>query len=502
MAHHSASGDRVALKWIELTRPNAAEVARSEAALLARLDHPNLIALREFRICAGGFVLVLELADAGSLANLLRRRDKLTPSEVVAAVSPIAAALAHAHAAGVLHGDVSPANILFTTSGHPKLADLGVARMIAAVGAGTGMGPPAYLDPAIAAGGAAGIASDVFSLAAVALRSITGAGPWHRRGWRQPGAETPSADEVMAIAATGEIEDLAGRLAGVPPAMAAALTRALDRDPSRRGSAAEFALDVRASLPPTPVVLAGGRVTAPVGRHAARPRTPAPVPSDPPAQPLPADFSGPEFVPADLTRISRPLIRATRPPAPEPESSGRVRAILDRMVGGSLLRAAVVTVLIGLLVAAGVIGWPLLRRHDPQAAAAARPSAGVDPMQLLTRLDDLRSQAYAERRPALLQQVYGSADLLAADTRTLTGTVPTGCRLTGLHTDYGEVTVVSRTNDRIRLKVQASLPVASLTCPDQPVVHTRAVPASGLIIDLADSPEKNGGFRIAGLTAG
>src|SRR6185312_14703382 len=106
----------------------ATAAGRAEAALLAALDHPNLIALRACLPLDTGLVLVLELAEAGTLAALLARRRRLTPPEVVAAISPIAAALAHAHDAGLLHGDVSAANILFSRAGRPKLADLGVAR--------------------------------------------------------------------------------------------------------------------------------------------------------------------------------------------------------------------------------------------------------------------------------------------------------------------------------------------------------------------------------------
>lgn len=279
------SGQPVALKRIRLHTPAAAEAARTEAALLAALDHPSLIALRAFVPLEEAAVLVLELAAAGTLAGLLARRRRLTPPEVVATISPVASGLAHAHDAGVLHGDVSAANILFTPAGRAKLADLGMARLLAAA-AEPPLGTPAYLDPTIAAGGPAGMSSDVFSLAAVALHALTGAGPWSR-----PDQPAPSAEEALAVAASGRPVDLAGRLRPLPSAMAAVLIRALDRDPARRGSAAELALDLRASLPPASVMLAGGRI---VGRT--RPEHPALAPA---AGQL-------SYVPADLTQIARP----------------------------------------------------------------------------------------------------------------------------------------------------------------------------------------------------
>ncbi|MDQ2957634.1 MAG: serine/threonine protein kinase, partial [Actinomycetota bacterium] len=268
-----ATGERVALKRIVVDSPATARAARSEAALLGVLDHPSLIQLREFVVTESAMVLVMELAEAGSLAQLLRRRDRLSPAEVVATISPVAAALAHAHDQGVLHADVSAANILFTAAGQPKLADLGVARLLA--GSGEAIGTPAYVDPVIAAGGAAGAASDVFSLAAVALHALTGTGPWQcpvtgsagRAAARSARAPVVDVAQVLAVAATGEIADLAERLAGFEPAIAEVLTRALDPAPDRRGTAAEFALDLRAALTPAPVVLAGGRILTKVGRH-------------------------------------------------------------------------------------------------------------------------------------------------------------------------------------------------------------------------------------------
>ena len=237
--------------------------ARTEAALLGVLQHPSLIRLHRYVQTPAAVVLVMELAEGGSLAQLLRRRDRLSPAEVSAALSPVAAALACAHSEGVMHGDVSAANILFSATGQPKLADLGVARMLVGhTSTERSLGTPAYVDPVVAAGGAAGTASDVFSLAAVALHCVTGAGPWHS-------ADPADLRMVLARAATGVIDDLPGKLAACPEAMAAVLSRALDPEPQRRGSAAEFALDLGASVPSAPVVLAAGRIPPAVGRHSA-----------------------------------------------------------------------------------------------------------------------------------------------------------------------------------------------------------------------------------------
>lgn len=257
-ARANGSGELVALKRIVTADPRIVTAARAEAAVLAALDHPSLIQLREFIAMDAAVILVMELANAGSLAGLLGRRDRLSPGEVASTLSPIAAALAHAHHEGVLHGDVSAANVLFSEAGHPKLADFGVARMVG--GDAEVIGTPAYLDPVIAAGGVPGAASDVFSMGAVALHCLTGTGPWHSGG-------ATGIDGILAVAARGSIPDLAARLEHCAPDLAAVVIRALDPEPYRRGTAAEFALDLRASTRPVPVMLTGGRVVPRVGRH-------------------------------------------------------------------------------------------------------------------------------------------------------------------------------------------------------------------------------------------
>ena len=172
---------------------------------------------------------------------------------MVGAISPIAAALAYAHDEGVVHSDVAPANILFRADGSPVLADLGVARLLG------GIEPPrstlAYLDPEVAAGAIPSQASDVFMAAATALHALTGSPPW-------PGS---TADAILAQACTGQIDGLDDSLAAVPPAVADVIRRGLSVSPAARGSAAEFALDLRHAAPPVPIDFGAGRPPDGVG---------------------------------------------------------------------------------------------------------------------------------------------------------------------------------------------------------------------------------------------
>jgi serine/threonine protein kinase len=247
--------------------------ARAEAALLAALDHPNLIELYDFVVTESDLILVTELAEGGSLAQLLRRRTRLSAAEVAATLSPIAAALAHVHDQGVQHGDVSAGNILFTADGDPKLADLGVARLIGQPS--SALGTPAYLDPRVARGAAADAGSDVFALAAVGLHALTGAGPWWSAGPSAPGVVTMmgevtrdrgelglGAEAMIELARRGDLSDLAERLIGVPSSVSAPLLRALDVRGASRGSATDLALDLAAAALGSSVTLTAGRIQA------------------------------------------------------------------------------------------------------------------------------------------------------------------------------------------------------------------------------------------------
>src|SRR6476661_4877779 len=237
-----------------------------EAALLGELDHPHLVRLLEVvhqprRGEHARVALVLELLEGGSLASLIARRGRLRPGEVVTAIAPVAAALAHAHANGIVHGDLSPGNIVFTAEGRPVLTDLGVARVLGETEAGEVT--PAYVDPTVARGGASGPASDVFGVAAAAFHALTGVAPWN--------AATP--DDTLEVAAAGFLPDLAELAPDAPPALISVVTRGLAADPHDRGTAAAFALDLRHACRPEPVRLpVAGVPDGDLGRTG-RPRT-------------------------------------------------------------------------------------------------------------------------------------------------------------------------------------------------------------------------------------
>ncbi|MFY1697882.1 MULTISPECIES: serine/threonine-protein kinase [unclassified Solwaraspora] len=241
---------------VKLLRPESAGQAdlvegfRTEATLLSRLDHPNVIRLRARTTVADQPALVLDLIDGDDLRTRLRRGGPLPPAAAVDVAAQVATALAYLHQQGIVHGDVKPANLLVPADGgRVRLIDFGAARAtsVPVVGRST-LATPEYAAPEIAAGGASGPASDVYALGIVLFELLCGRTPY--RGG--------SADEVLARH---------GRCVPVPPpgwpsAAWPLLEQCLDPQPDRRPDAAslaarlrglEPALDGRPALPVLPV---------------------------------------------------------------------------------------------------------------------------------------------------------------------------------------------------------------------------------------------------------
>lgn len=486
-ARVGSTGERVALKRIAIDNPAQVRAARTEAALLATLDHPHLIRLHELVPSGDAIVLVLDLAAGGTLAELIAIRGRITPGEAITALAPVAAALAYAHTAGVVHGDVTPSNVLFTEAGMPLLADLGVARLR---GEGAPVhSTPAFIDPAVAGGFVPGPQSDVFMLAAVTLHALTGRALW--RG------ETPA--EVMASAAAGETGDIPALLAAVdaPDAMRAVVSRALSIEPALRGSAAEFALDLRHAGTPLAIELSAGR----------RRVGPAlPPPADPAAaqghragagtasveeEVASPDSARPSFdrptgvMPRAATAVRTHAVRSR----PRPVPARRARRVPR---GKTAIRCSAIAA--GALALAAGLAWAALGdRGSNQASSAtssiARQSAGsvgeltltpspasspapkhVAPLDasgvntVLVGLDKRRQQAFAQRDTSLLGEVYVAGPLLSQDTALLERLVPSGCRLVGVHTSYDQVRVIARSASLVHATVSARLTESVLRC--------------------------------------
>jgi serine/threonine-protein kinase len=259
--HHArdlVSGREVAIKvfhpHVWANEAFRARVRRERASLEA-LDHPNIVPILDAGESAGAGWIVMPLARAGSLDDRLAR-GPIAPAEAVEILRQVASALDAAHAAGHLHRDVKPANVLLQPDGHAWLADFGVTRP---VGGSTTMpgqmvGTAAYMAPEVISGGRPAEAADVYGFACMAFEVMTG-----RR---------PFPDDEMASVLFAHVDRPAPSARSVnpdlSPAVARVLARGLAKDPQARTACATALADALAAS------LAGAGATVPMDVRVAR----------------------------------------------------------------------------------------------------------------------------------------------------------------------------------------------------------------------------------------
>ncbi len=188
-------GWEVALQQVGPADPEAGYLARAEreARRVARLQHPRMVRVLDVVLDdeTQAYWLVSEPADGITLSDLVRSRGRLIVKEAAALTHQAADALAAAHAAGIVHGDVGPANVLVDGLGRVKVTDFGIVRVpldSTPDPTGAGSASRAFLAPEVVAGGARDDASDVWSLGATVLYSLSGRSP-HELGVHLSGAQ-------------------------------------------------------------------------------------------------------------------------------------------------------------------------------------------------------------------------------------------------------------------------------------------------------------------------
>lgn len=226
----------VAVKVLMSQDREAIRRFQREAAIAARLRHPNITQLFDYGYSQPFFYTVLEYVEGGSLRQILDRRTRLPLPEALAIFRQIAAALDYAHALGVVHRDVSPGNILIAQgSARALLTDFGIARDGGAPITVTRaiMGTPGYLSPEHAQSATAVThLSDLFSLGIVLYQMLAGDLPWD---------EPPGLPEGPAF---GPIRGLRERgVEGLPSDVDRVLRTLLALDPASRFPSARAAVE-------------------------------------------------------------------------------------------------------------------------------------------------------------------------------------------------------------------------------------------------------------------
>ena len=233
LGHDEVLGRPVALKRIGLLPgADSTDLARAEreAKLTARLNHPHVVAVFNFVADTDSDHrwLVMEYVDGPTLAQLIRSEGRLSPDDAAPLLWQAADALVAAHAAGIVHRDVKPSNILLDRHRRVKLTDFGIARitgdpMLTQTGLVTGS--PAYLAPEVATGQRGDEAVDVWSLGATLFHMLSGRPPYEMGDHVLGGLYRIVNDEPPRLADAGW--------------MAPLLEATMVKDPSRRCSMRE-----------------------------------------------------------------------------------------------------------------------------------------------------------------------------------------------------------------------------------------------------------------------
>jgi eukaryotic-like serine/threonine-protein kinase len=232
LAEDERLGREVAIKRLRTDAPEESLARfRREARLGATLNHPNFVSVYDTVATDEGALIVMEYVPGQSLEDL-EKRGPMDPEQAVSILRGAAAALDHAHTAGVVHRDIKPANILVREDGTVKVADLGIARALDATqitAEGKVIGTMPYMAPERLRGAGSGRpASDVYALAAVAYELLSGV----HVDEAAPGGEHPP-----------DRRALAAHWPEAPAPAFAAIMRGLSEDPARRQRSAGELVD-------------------------------------------------------------------------------------------------------------------------------------------------------------------------------------------------------------------------------------------------------------------
>lgn len=239
---HRSLGRRVAIKQLPgevAGDPDVNARFDREAKVLASLDHPHIVPVYDYVQTGRDNLLVMEKLDGGTVHSRFHGPG-LTGEQSCAIALAMLAGLHAAHQAGVLHLDVKPKNLLFTSTGVMKVADFGIAQVISegatmVTHAGEVLGTPAYIAPEQAMGNALTPAADIYAAGTVLYELLCGDLPYDR----SRGAVSMMRQRIFTDPAP---------LPGSPPPLSTVVMRSLARDPVRRYRDAEaFAVDLAAA---------------------------------------------------------------------------------------------------------------------------------------------------------------------------------------------------------------------------------------------------------------
>jgi serine/threonine-protein kinase len=246
----------------------------SESKLAASLDHPNVIPIYGAGECEGLPYIAMRFVPGEDLRAVLRTEGRLEPERAARIVAQVAAALDAAHAAGLVHRDVKPANVLVTGEDHVYLTDFGLTKRVTAdteaTRTGVVLGTLNYMAPEQIRGQAIGPFTDVYSLGCMVVHLLTGQVPFpvdteEGKLWAHMSEPPPRPSERVAGLGTA-FDPIVARAMG---------KRREDRYATAGAVGAAMLTAVRAPAPAPPAPAPAPAPPAPAPRPARAPRRPA-----------------------------------------------------------------------------------------------------------------------------------------------------------------------------------------------------------------------------------
>lgn len=248
-------GRTVAIKILKdeyMGDPGFLERFRAEARHAALVNHEGIASVFDYGEEAGSAFLVMELVPGEALSTIIERDGSLSTDKTLDIVAQTSAALQAAHAAGLVHRDIKPGNLLITPDGRVKITDFGIARIadqVPLTATGQVMGTVQYLSPEQASGHAASAATDTYSLGIVAYECLAGKRPFTGESqvaiaMAQINEQAPPLPPTVAVPVQNLVMAMIAKKPEDRPASAAAVARAASA--LRRGDIAAAAAAVPA----------------------------------------------------------------------------------------------------------------------------------------------------------------------------------------------------------------------------------------------------------------
>ncbi|WP_309079995.1 serine/threonine-protein kinase [Zhihengliuella sp.] len=469
---------------------------RRETEVLLALDHDYLVAVHGVARADVGTGLLMEMLPGGSVERLVQTKGALTPGQAVTVLAPMAAALDYLHGRDVTHGDISPANVLFTAAGMPKLTDFGLAGLLGRPGAaGRSAGfaaPELMVDPEMAAGPR----QDVYAWGAVAWYVLTGRPP----GPRATRPPLPSLVPEIGAGVAGLVE------------------AALSEDARQRPSAAEAHTGIFEAGPAEPLDLVGSvddvgmarLVTQLPASSRRRPGLLGALRGGGRAPQSPLFRAGAPAGPSGRATRSNGSRRPGRFRGATPGRGERFRRIALRAGTVALLGVALSSVAL-LLVgdreestvqptsAAGDSDDRTSQDHTE--TAEGRPGAPATPEEAVVALASARDVALEAADVDQLGRIYTGEESAARDLVIIGELAESGLRYSGLETSLTDVELIEREGPSATVEAVATIDAYEVeTIDGAPVESMPAGEPVPLVLDLVW--EEQAGWRISAIRQG